>query len=124
VLAAPAGAGSIGVELGLAPGKLTLSAQPVVLAADSPAVVRLAIADARGSGAGWTLALRASSQVDVLSIAATCGRRSTCSLPVAVGAPHAAVVLQASRGSGMGVVRLAVTLRARAATPVAFALAG
>ncbi len=123
LLAAPAGAGTIDVTLGVAPGRLALHAPPTVVTAGGVATILVRVADGRGSGAGWTLRVRSGSAVDVVAITAACAKGSTCSLPVPVGLPSDATVLRAARGSGMGVVELRVTLHAAARASVTFTVA-
>jgi hypothetical protein len=107
VLAAPAGAGTIVVKLGLAPGKLKVAS-----AQTTSTTVSLTVADGRGNGAGWTL--RASLPVTVTGITARCATHSTCTLPTATALPNGRIVLAAAEGTGMGVMNLVVTLSAPA----------
>lgn len=86
LLAAPAAAGTIGVVLGVAPGKLVVRAQPT--AVDGTASLTVRVADGRGSGQGWTLRLRTGAGLTVTAITATCAARSTCTLPTAIGNPE------------------------------------
>ena len=105
VLAAPAGAGTIVVRLGLVPGKLRVAS-----AQTSSTSVSLTIADGRGTGAGWTV--RSSAPVHVTGITARCALHSTCTLPTLVSTPSGRVVLSAARDTGMGVMNVVVTLKA------------
>ena len=59
------------------------------------------------------------------SITARCATGSTCTLPRAVQAASGAIVLQAARDTGMGVIQLVVTfarLSSGPAMPVTFAV--
>ncbi len=118
--AGPAAAGTIGVGLTFAPGKLSLAAAPARLAPGVRVSVPVTIADGRGSGRGWRLV--ASSSVTVLSITATCAAHSTCTLPTAAGRPSGATILRSAKGTGMGVVKLVVTLTSPARTAVSFSI--
>jgi hypothetical protein len=108
VMAGPAGAGSHVVTLTFAPGKLSVASPRTTFSSSRRVRIPVTVADARGSGAGWTL--RASRQVTVASITARCAANSTCTRPQATRAPHGAIVLRAARGTGMGIVELVVTL--------------
>lgn len=119
VLAAPAGAGTIVVTLHFAPGKLAVAFAPVTATPGSTVRVPVTIADGRGNGAGWTLAMR-SSALRVVSITAACAANSTCTLPKASGGPSGSTVLTAAKGTGMGIMRLVVTLSATTRTAVSF----
>jgi hypothetical protein len=121
-LAAPAGADTIGVTLGLAPGALTARAQPTVV--DGTAALSVRVADGRGNGQGWTLRLRTGAGVTVTGITATCAPHSTCTLPIMVGEPSGTTVLRAAQNTGMGVIDLRVTLESSARTTVRFGVAG
>ena len=103
LLAGPASAGQIVVKLGLAPGKLQVSAARVV-----SSTVTLTVADGRGNGKGWTL--RSSQPVVVTGITARCATGSTCTLPASAATPSGGVVLAAARGTGMGVMSITLTL--------------
>jgi hypothetical protein len=122
LLAGPAGAGTIIVQLTFVPGKLTMKAAPATLAPGARMAVPLTIADGRGSGKGWTLKLTGSAIASVASITATCAANSTCTLPTAVGTPSGATVLRAARGTGMGVMNLVVTVTSPTRTDVSFAV--
>ena len=113
LLAGPASAGTIVVKLGLAPGKLQVSA-----ARTTGGTVALTVADGRGNGAGWTL--RASQAVTVTGITARCAANSTCTLPTARTTPSGSIVLTAAKGTGMGIVNLTVTLGSAPKQPLAF----
>jgi hypothetical protein len=122
VLAGPAAADTIGVTLGLTPGKLTMRAQPTMV--DGTAALTVRVADGRGNGHGWTLRLKTGSGVTVSGITAACAPRSTCTLPATVGTPSGSTVLRAAPDTGMGTIDLRLTLHAAAPTSVTFALAG
>ncbi|MDX6475563.1 MAG: hypothetical protein QOH95_1074 [Gaiellaceae bacterium] len=124
-LAAPAGAGTIIVKLTFVPGKLAVRSVPVAASHLRSVQVPVTVADGRGNGSGWTL--RASnSAVAVTSVTAHCAANSTCTLPTAVRAASGSVVLEAARGTGMGVMNLTVTIAplpaGTAAAPVTFTL--
>ena len=119
LLAGPASAGTIVVTLGLAPGKLALKAAATKVST-APVQVPVTIADGRGSGNGWTLKIASANPVTVQAITAQCAAGSTCTLPKALRAPSGSVVLEAARGTGMGVLKLVVTLSAARSTTVSF----
>jgi hypothetical protein len=119
VLAAPAGAGTIIVKLHFAPGKLALRAAPATATPGSTIRVPVTIADGRGNGAGWRLAVR-SHALRVVSITASCAAGSTCTLPSAATGPSGSTVLTAAKGTGMGIMNLVVTLEAATRTAVSF----
>jgi hypothetical protein len=118
--AAPAGAGRIVVKLGLTPGKLTVASAPVRVAAGGTASISVRVADGRGSGKGWTLGFARAAGLTVTGITARCASNSTCTLPAAAAAPGGSTVLQAAHDTGMGIIDLVVTVRASAASSVAF----
>jgi hypothetical protein len=120
MLAAPAGAGTIVVKLGLAPGKLSVASTHPTVAAGGTAAVTVKVADGRGTGKGWTLRFANASGLTVTSITARCAANSTCTLPTAAGTPAGATVLQAVHDTGMGVIQLVVTIHASQAARVAF----
>ena len=121
--AGPAMGGNINVGLALHSGGLSLQAPALTAVAGHAVQVPLTIADARGTGAGWTLKLNVSSPVTITDITARCAPGSTCTLPKATGAG----LLQAAHDSGMGVIQLVVTvapLRSGSASlPLAFSVA-
>lgn len=119
LLAGPASAGTIVVTLGLVPGALGLKAAATKVST-APVEVPVTIADGRGSGAGWTLKVSSAVPVTVRAITAQCAAGSTCTLPKALHDPTGSVVLQAARGTGMGVLKLVVTLSAARSTSVSF----
>jgi hypothetical protein len=123
VAAAPALGGNINVGLALHSGGLTLRVPAVKAVAGHSVQVPLTIADARGTGAGWTLALDASTPVTITGITARCAAGSTCTLPKTAAA---AGILQAARDSGMGVIQLVVTVAplrsGSASAPLAFSV--
>ena len=110
LLAAPACAGTIVVQLTFVPGKLVVRSAPATATAGGSLRVPVTVADGRGNGRGWTLRLASGTPVRITSITARCAPNSTCTLPRAAGAPSGAVVLRAARDSGMGVVNLVVTV--------------
>lgn len=122
VAAAPAGAGTIVVKLGLTPGKLVVASAPASVSAGATVSIPVKVADGRGSGAGWTLRFANGSGLTVTGITAKCASNSTCTLPSAAGAPSGSTVLQAARDTGMGIVDLVVTVRASSAARVSFAV--
>lgn len=113
-------------RLVLASGSLGVAAPRTVLSAKAPVKVALVVTDARGTGAGWTLRLRSPRDVAVSRVVATCARDSTCTLPAAAPSGARGAVLRAAKASGMGVVRLVVTLAPLSAgtprTAVSFAV--
>jgi len=122
VAAVPAGAKRIVVDATLAPGKLKIAAAPTAVSAGAQRAISVRVADARGTGRGWTLRLVRASGLTVTSVTARCAAGSTCTLPRAVGAMKSTTVLQAARGTGMGVVDLVVTVRATARAAVSFTI--
>ena len=120
--AGTASAGTIGVGLTFTSGKLSVSAAHPTVVPGAPVSVPVTVDDARGTGSGWTLKLAGSPSVSVVSITASCAAHSTCTLPVSAVAPSGATVLRVQKGTGMGVVKLAVTLSATARTAVTFAV--
>src|SRR5258707_7147813 len=123
VAAGPAMAGDINVGLTIHSSGLSLKGPAITAVAGRSVEVPLTLADARGTGAGWTLRLNASTPVTIESIAARCAPSSTCTLRKAAGA---AGILRAARDSGMGVIELVVTvapLRSGSANvPLAFSV--
>ena len=121
--AGPASAGTIIVKLGLTPGKLAVAAVPASLGAGATSTISVKVADGRGTGAGWTLALDASTPVTITGITARCAAGSTCTLPKVA---DTAGILQAARDSGMGVIQLLVTVAplrsGSAGAPLAFSV--
>ena len=124
LVAGPALGGNINVGLALHSGGLTLQAPALTAVAGHAVQVPLTIADARGTGTGWTLKLNVSAPVTITGITARCATGSTCTLPKAAGATG---ILEAARDSGMGVIQLVVTvapLRSGSANvPLAFSVA-
>lgn len=121
-LAAPAGAGTIIVKLGLTPGKLAVASAPTTVQAGATASIPVKVADGRGNGNGWTLRFATGTGLSVTGITARCASNSTCTLPTAAGGPSGSTVLQAARDSGMGIVDLVVTVKASSTTKVGFAV--
>jgi hypothetical protein len=105
--AGPAVGGNINVGLALHSGGLSLQAPPARAVSGRSVQVPLTIADARGTGAGWTLGLDVSAPVTITSITAHCAAGSTCTLPRVADTGG---ILQAARDSGMGVIHLVVTV--------------
>ena len=120
VPAGHAAAGTIVVGLTFAPGKLSVQAKPVLLAAGARVSAPVRVADARGRGTGWTLRVAGASAVTITSITARCAAGSTCTLPSAAGRPSGQTVLRVARGTGMGVIDLVVTLSSPTKTAVSF----
>ena len=116
VFAAAAYGDDVPVPLTVRPGPLAL-APVTVLARDARA--NLTVVDARGRGAGWTLLARSAGParaVVVIGVDARCGARSTCTLPhtrvhypVLLSSVRLVPVLDAQRGTGMGMI--VITLR-------------
>ncbi|HWB22134.1 MAG TPA: hypothetical protein VG652_04545 [Gaiellaceae bacterium] len=127
LLAAPAFGSNIVVTLGLKTGGLTLQAPQAAAAAGKTIQVPLTIADARGSGAGWTLHLSSSKSVAITSITARCADGSTCTLPRSIGTASGATILRVAPDSGMGVMDLVVTVaplaQSAGAVPLSFSVA-
>jgi hypothetical protein len=125
-LARPAVAQPRAIRLSLRRGALAVAAPSVTATANGSKTVLLIVTDARGSGAGWTLRVIAARPVTVTSVSTKCSARSTCTLPRATGLGPAPRVLRSLAGSGMGVVRLTVTIarlaRGTPNTPVTFAV--
>lgn len=121
--AVSARAGDVRVVVDVRPGHLTLgAATDVSSTADrSRGLDRIVVAvtDARGSGAGWRLDVRATGAVAVAALDMRCGARSTCTLPQnLVGAPgtlapgRLTTVLDARKGTGMGRIEVTLTVAA------------
>ena len=121
--AAPVGAGTIVVKLGLTPGNLSVASAPVKAAAGSTVRVAVKVADGRGNGKGWTLRFAGATGLQVVGITATCAAHSTSTLPRLAAGPGGSRVLEAAHGTGMGVVDLVVTVRASAASRISFSVA-
>jgi len=113
--AQPALGGTVAVTLGLGSGGLSLQSPPVDAIAGRAVQVPLLVADARGTGAGWVLAVSAPAPVTVTSITARCTPGSTCTLPSPVDAAGPSIVLRAAARSGMGLVQLLVNVAPLAA---------
>ena len=110
--AAPAAAGTIVVRLTFVPGKLVVRSPPAAATSRSAVQVPVTVADGRGSGDGWALRVASGHTLRITSIRARCAIGSTCTLPTAVSGPTGNVILQAARGTGMGVIDLVVTVAA------------
>ncbi len=121
--AGPASAGTITVSLALTPGTLKVKAAPMTVPTTRQVSLPVTVADGRGHGNGWTLKVAGSANVTVVSITARCAARSTCVLPTSVEKPSGATVLHAAPGTGMGVIRLVVTLSAPARSAISFTVA-
>jgi len=121
-LAGPAAAGQIVVNLDFLPGTLSVQHVMAHTSPDRPVRIPVTVVDARGDGAGWTLRFVGPAAPAVTSITAGCAPGSTCTLPEAVSAPNGSTVLQAARGTGMGVIRLVVTVAPGSAQAVSFAI--
>ena len=104
--AAPAAAGTIQVGLGLHGGGLSVQAPAGASVAGRTVAVPLTLADARGSGAGWTLRI-SGGEVTITGVTARCAPGSTCTLPVLSGGGK---TIQAQHDTGMGVMQLVVTV--------------
>jgi hypothetical protein len=120
VCAAPAGAGSIVVKLGLGAGKLSVASTHPTVAAGGTVSVAVTVADGRGSGKGWTLRFANAAGLSVKSITARCASNSTCTLPTAAAGPSGSTVLQAAHDTGMGIIQLVVTVHASQAARLGF----
>lgn len=122
--AGPAGA-QPGLRLKLVNGPLAISAPAVRAVAGRAVTVTLKVTDARGTGGGWTLKLAAAKAVRVSRLVAACAPGSTCTLPASSGIGVSPTVLRARPASGMGVLRLTLTLaplKTGAAVPVTFSV--
>ncbi len=112
--AGPAAAKPGRIQLKLSHGSLALKAPVRLTSASRTATVT--VTDARGTGGGWTLAVTA--PAPVTRVVASCAAGSTCTLPRAKVVASGRIVLQALKGSGMGVIRLSVTFgSSKTATP-------
>ena len=105
--AGPALAGNVQVGLGLHGGALSVQAPAATALAGKSVEIPVTVADARGSGAGWTLEVDAPSPVTITGISARCASNSTCTLPRAAAGGG---ILHAAADSGMGVIQLVVTV--------------
>jgi hypothetical protein len=127
LIAAPAFGGNVTVTLGLKTGGLTLQAPQASATAGKAIQVPITVADARGSGAGWTLQLSSAKNVAITSITARCAAGSTCTLPRSVGTPDGSAILHVAPDSGMGVMELVVTVaplaQSAGAVPLSFSVA-
>lgn len=124
--AGPAAAGTIVVHLTFTPGKLLVQAPAATATASGAVQVPVRVADGRGSGAGWTLRVKAARTVEVTGVSVRCAAGSTCTPPRVVEGPSGTLVLRAARDSGMGVMSFVVTVGRLAAgtpaTPLAFSV--
>ena len=117
--AGPALGGNVRVGLDLRAGGLALQAPTATAVAGHTIQVPVTIADARGTGAGWTLKLNAGSTVTVTSISARCALGSTCTLPRSATGNG---ILRAAPDSGMGVIQLVVSVSALKSSPLSFSV--
>jgi len=115
VMTAPALAGNVTVTVGLDSGGLSLQAPKAVATAGQPVQIPLTVADARGTGAGWTLNLTTPRLVTVTSITARCAPGSTCTLPKITTSSDRVALLRVAQNTGMGVMQLVVTVASLAA---------
>jgi hypothetical protein len=111
--------GTLPITLSLQSGGLTVKAAAVTVS--SATQVPITVTDARGNGNGWTLS--ASKPVQVSGITARCATGSTCTLPTVSTTPSGRIVLHADAASGMGVIKLTVTLSAADPVRVSFRIA-
>jgi len=127
LVAAPAFGSNVVVTLGLKTGALTLQAPQASAAAGKAIQVPITVADARGSGAGWTLQLNSAKSVAITSITARCAAGSTCTLPRSIGTAGGTTILRVAPDSGMGVMDLVVTVaplaQSSGAVPLSFSVA-
>lgn len=112
IAAGPAAAGTIVVTLTFVPGKLAVKSAAATVSASAAVQIPVTVADGRGNGNGWTLKVIGGKAVTITSITARCAGNSTCTLPTAAHRPSGDIVLQAARGTGMGVMNLVVTVAA------------
>ena len=104
------------VTLALHSGTLRVGAAPVLV--DGTIQVPITVTDSRGNGDGW--ALTASEPVQVVKVTARCATNSTCTLPRETITPGGRVILRADPDSGMGIIKLTVTLNAQSPVHVSF----
>lgn len=105
--AGPALGSNIQIGLSLNGGALSLKAPAATAVSGHAVQVPLTIADARGTGAGWTLKLDVPATVTITDITARCAPGSTCTLPK----PSAGSgILHAATNTGMGVMQILVTV--------------
>lgn len=115
----------IKVTATIRPGHLTLDAATDV---SSPAELRqglhrvlITVTDARGSGDGWRLDLRATTTaargIAVVGIDTRCGKRSTCTLPqpravlpAELAPGRGTTIVEGRKGTGMGRIDLTLTI--------------
>jgi hypothetical protein len=111
------------VHLTLAHGTLAVSAPATSAVVGRRVTVTVTVTDARGTGAGWALELSSLRAVGVSRVSMSCAPGSTCTLPSVTRIGAAPLVLRAPSRSGMGVIRLVVTLaplKTGPAAPVKF----
>jgi hypothetical protein len=122
VAAGPALGGNIRIGLSLNAGALSLKAPTAAAVSGHAVQVPLTLADARGTGAGWTLKLEVPSAVTITDITARCAPGSTCTLPKPIAGGG---ILHAATNTGMGVMQILVTvapLRSGGSVPLAFSV--
>jgi hypothetical protein len=104
------------VTLALHTGTLTVGAAPALV--DGTVQVPVTVTDSRGNGDGW--ALTATEPVQVVKVTARCAANSTCTLPRETVTPAGRLILRSDPNSGMGKIRLTVTLTAPSPVDVTF----
>lgn len=107
--AAAAVSAPIKARIALKPGTLQLKVESVK-AGKGTLLIKMQVRDGRGNGRGWKL--QASKPVVVRSIAQRCASASTCTPARLARPPQGTLVVDAARGSGMGVIKLYVRLAA------------
>jgi hypothetical protein len=126
LIAAPASAATIVVQLTFVPGRLSVAAGHASANPSGPVAVPVTVADGRGNGSGWTLRVQAPRSVRIVGVTGHCAAHSTCTLPTAVPDQSGNVVLRAAPTTGMGELNLVVTVAALTAgtpaTPLSFSI--
>ena len=109
-------AGQLPITLAVHSGTLTVGTATVPI--DGTVQVPVTVTDSRGNGHGW--ALTASEPVQVVRVSARCATNSTCTLPRETITPTGRLILRSEPDSGMGIIKLTVTLRARSPINISF----
>jgi hypothetical protein len=113
-LAAPAAATDVPIVVAVRAGQLALGS-----VSRSSGRIRVTVIDARGSGRGWTLTAvprgQARADTSISAVDAICAHESTCTLPrtalrypLRLTASGPTVICTARKGTGMGIVELAL----------------
>jgi hypothetical protein len=104
------------IALAVHGGTLAVSAAPVLV--DGAVQAQVTVTDSRGNGRGW--ALTASEPIQVVKVSARCATNSTCTLPRETITPAGRLILRSDPDSGMGIIKLTVTLSAQNPIHVSF----